>query len=522
MSALAVGEVGQALTPPVLLPYQQDWIADRSAVKVYEKSRRIGISWAEAADDALYAASDKGDDVWYIGYNRDMALEFIRDAADWARYYQLAASEIDETAIEDEDKSILAFRITFASGHRVTALSSRPANLRGKQGRVVIDEAAFHHDLPGLLKAALALLIWGGSLRVINTHNGDASEFNALVQDVRAGKFPYALHRTDIDEALAQGLYGRICLKLGQEYSAEAEAAWRAELFKLYGSTAEEELLCIPAQGGGVYLPRQLVESRMAPGRPVLRYSVDAAFTHLPKHIREAEVQDWCERELKPLLAKLDARRNHFLGEDFGRTGDLTVLAPLEEGLDLVRRVPFMVELRQMPFEQQRQILFYLCDHLPRFGKGAMDARGNGQYLAEVAVQRYGERVIAVMLSTEWYREQMPPFKAAFEDGGIELPQDALVLEDLRAVVMDKGVAKVPEGARTRAGGEQRHGDAAIALCLGYFASRQEIMVYDSRRVPLHGGQDGPGEHSERDADPDPVPRMVSRSAGFGLRKGAW
>ena len=507
----------------VLLPYQQAWVADHAPVKVYEKSRRIGISWAEAADDALYAASATGDDVWYIGYNRYMAQEFIRDAAEWARNYQLAASEIDELVLEDEDKDILSFRIVFASGNRVTALSSRPANLRGKHGRVVIDEAAFHHDLAGLLKAALALLIWGGSVRVISTHNGEDSEFNALVQDVRAGKFPYSLHRTDIDQALAQGLYRRICLKLGQAYSPEAEAAWRAELFELYGSTAEEELLCIPAQGGGVYLPRQLVESRMAPGRPVLRFTVDSAFTRLPKHIREAEADAWCERELKPLLAKLDGRRNHFLGEDFGRTGDLTVLAPIEEGLDLVRRVPFMVELRQMPFEQQRQILFYLCDRLPRFGKGAMDARGNGQYLAEVAQQRYGERVIAVMLSTEWYREQMPPFKAAFEDGGIEMPQDALVLEDLRAVVMDKGVAKVPEGARTRTGGEQRHGDAAIALCLGYFASRQEIAIYESHSVRPHGGRDGGFDDPlGRDADPDPVPRAIRRTAGFGLNRGAW
>jgi len=450
-----------------------------------------------------------------------MAQEFIRDAAEWARHYQLAASEIEETVLEDPDKNILAFRINFASGRRVTALSSRPANLRGKHGRVVIDEAAFHHDLPGLLKAALALLIWGGSVRIISTHNGEDSDFNALVQDVRAGKFPYSLYRTDIDQALAQGLYRRICLKLGQEYSKEAEAAWRAELFKLYGSTADEELLCIPAQGGGVYLPRQLVESRMKAGRPVLRFGVDSAFTLLPQHIREAEVADWCGRELGPLLAKLDARRNHFLGEDFGRTGDLTVLAPLEEGLDLVRRVPFLVELRNVPFEQQRQILFYLCDRLPRFGKGAMDARGNGQYLAEVAVQRYGERIVAVMLSTEWYREQMPPFKAAFEDGGIELPQDALVLEDLRAVTMDKGVAKVPDSARTHTGGEQRHGDAAIALALAYFASRQEVAIYESHSVRPRGRQEGSFDHpAERDADP--IPRAIRRTAGFGLNRGTW
>lgn len=507
-------------SPRVLLPYQRDWIGDQSPVKVYEKSRRVGISWAEAADDALYAASEGGQDVWYIGYNRDMALEFIRDTAEWARAYQLAASDMDELVIEDEDEQgrklqpIIAFRVTFASGHRVTALSSRPANLRGKQGRVVIDEAAFHHDLKGLLKAALALLIWGGSVRIISTHNGEDNEFNALIQDIRAGKLPYGLHRTDIDEALAQGLYERICLKLGKPYSKEAEAAWRDELFRIYGSTADEELLCIPAQGGGAYLPRTLIESRMKAGRPVLRLGFGAEFTLWPKDKRETEVDDWCECELAPLLKKLDPKRNHFLGEDFGRTGDLSVFVPMEEGLDLVRRVPFMVELRNVPFEQQRQILFYLCDRLPRFGKGALDARGNGQYLAEVAAQRYGERIVAVMLSVEWYRENMPPFKSAFEDAEIELPKDALVLEDLRAIAMEKGVAKVPDTARTKAGGEQRHGDAAIALALGHFASRQEVTVYASHPVRRHG--------QTADSEGDPTPRLIKRTAGFGLRKGAW
>lgn len=110
-------------TPPVLLPYQQRWIADEAPVRVCEKSRRIGLSWGMAAEASLTAASEKGMDVWYVGYNRDMAQEFIRDAGDWAKAYQLAASEMEEVVLTDEDRDILAFRINFPSGYRVTALS---------------------------------------------------------------------------------------------------------------------------------------------------------------------------------------------------------------------------------------------------------------------------------------------------------------------------------------------------------------------------------------------------------------
>lgn len=96
-------------TPSALLPYQQRWCADNSPVKLCEKSRRIGLSWGEAADTALLAASSGGMDAWYIGYNKDMALEFIRDCANWAKFYGLAAGEIEETEevfVEGDDKKI--------------------------------------------------------------------------------------------------------------------------------------------------------------------------------------------------------------------------------------------------------------------------------------------------------------------------------------------------------------------------------------------------------------------------------
>jgi phage FluMu gp28-like protein len=503
--------------PPVLLPYQQAWLADESQVKVYEKSRRIGISWAEAGDAALHAAKTSGSDVFYVGYDKDMARQFIDDAAFWARHYQLAASELEEAVFRDGDdegaRDIQTFRIRFDSGHEIVALSSAPRGFRSKQGRAVLDEAAFHGDLPALLKSAMAFLMWGGSVRIVSTHNGDDSPFNEMVQDVRAGKKPFSLHRTTFDEALAEGLYERICLRLGKDWSPAAEAEWRQGILTQYGDDADEELHCIPKAGGGAYLSRQLIEARMVADYPVLRLAFDDAFMRAPQHLREAEVRDWCERELAPLLERLDPKRAHSFGEDFGRSVDLTVIAPIEERLDLSRHVPFLLELRNVPFEQQKQVLFYLCDRLPRFMHGAMDARGNGQYLAEVAQQRYGEKIEPVMLSVEWYREQMPAFRAAFQDATIALPKDAEVMDDLRAIRMEKGIAKVPDTARTRdAKGGQRHGDAAIALALGHYASRQESISYEYHRVT-------------RDAAPDDDPperRVRTGNAGFGLQRGVW
>lgn len=477
-------------TTGILLPYQACWTSDHARVKVMAKSRRVGISWSEASDDVLWA-SEKGTsekrNVWYIGYTKDMALEFISDCANWARAYNLAASAMEETeevsadlVIENglavvKEQKILAYRITLESGWKITALSSCPRNLRGKQGRIVIDEAAFHEDLAGLIKSAMAMLIWGGDVRIISTHNGDDNDFNSLVQDIRAGRIKYSLHQIDFDEALSDGLCKRVFEVLGRDWSPDTEAIWRQEVIDFYGDDAEEELFCIPSQGSGVYLTRALIETCLSPDIPVIRYEQTRAFAEVADGIRRSEVEAWCEENLKPLLTDLDENRRHYFGEDFGRTGDLSVIIPLAEQQSANFKALFVLELRNMPFQQQEQILFYIVDRLPRFSFGALDARGNGQYLAERAMQQYGAgRIAEVMLSDKWYRENMPKYKSAFEDRSILLSKDADVIEDHRAFKVIKGIAKLPDKKTKGKDKKQRHGDSGIAGALAWFATGQE------------------------------------------------
>jgi len=458
--------------PAALLPYQQLWIADNAQVKVYLKSRRIGISWTEAADDTLLAASQNGMDVLYIGYSREMALEFIEDCGSWARHYQKAAEKIEEFVFNDEDKDILAYRISFASGYKIIALSSRPRSLRGKQGKIVIDEAAFHDDLPGLLKAAIAHLMWGGRVVIISTHNGEENPFNELISEIRAGKKKFSLHMTTLDDALAAGFYRRICLRTGTEYSKEAEIKWREDLIDDYGDDAAEELFCIAARGSGIYFPRALIESCMDAAIPVIRWSPKDDFVELPEAIRKAETDKWFSDNLDLLLKLLPKNQPVYFGFDCGRTGDLSVIWPLVEEPLLKYRAPFVIELRNTPFSTQEKILWDLINKLPRFGGGALDSRGIGAHLAETTMQKYGSwRIHQVMLTTETYREYMPIYKAAYEDRMISVPRDGDVLDDHRLVRMEKGIAKVPDDKRGKGrDGKQRHGDSAVAGMLAIYA----------------------------------------------------
>lgn len=470
---------GMANVPDaVLMGYQQRWIADTSQFKVAEKSRRVGLTWAEAADAVLTAAADVsagGMIVYYIGYNRDMAYEFIEACAMWARAFNRAAGAIEEGEEifrdnKDEEQSIKSFSVKFPSAFRIVALSSRPANLRGKQGVAIIDEAAIHMDFAGLLKAVMAFFMWGGKVRIISTHLGEANPFNELIQDMRTGKQPGSIHRIRFEDAIADGLYQRVCLRLGRQWSEAAQDEWVRSIYAMYRANAAEELDVIPSSGTGAYLPRALIMATQDAAVPVVRLAVDGAFTYLAPETREQRALEMFDDSLRGLLSSLPYLRT-FYGCDFARVNDLSVIWVVQEQPDCSLKTVLVLELRNMPYDQQRQLLFLVIRVLPRFSGGAHDKAGNGGYLAEAGAQEFGELVILqVHPSQGWYLANMPKLKAHFEDRTFTTPADADVLSDFRSIVKKGGVPKPSDKRETGADGLDRHGDAAVAAVMAVFA----------------------------------------------------
>jgi phage FluMu gp28-like protein len=469
---------------PILLGYQQRLVAScaANAVTVCEKSRRTGATWAAAAYAVTLSATaraDGGMDTLYMGTSHDMAKEFVDACAMWARALDKAVSTIGEMIfIDGSDRGVAALKIDFASGYSIVALSSKPRSLRGRQGFAILDEAAFVDNLPELMKAALAFLIRGGKVLVISTHNGGDNAFSALVTDIRAGRRRYGLVRFDLDDALKDGMLERIWLSTGDRWTPAAEARWREELIADYGEGADEELYCVPSQGSGAWLPAPLIEARMHEA-PVLRLAFPPAFALMPDQHRQSEVRRWIEQELDPVMrATLDENLMTGFGMDVGRHRDLSVLCPMQITRLMKRIVPFIVELSRVPFQQQEQIRDHLVRGLPRFIGGRTDAGGIGASLAESGVQRFGQAMQEVKFTTEWYRVEMPPLKAAFEDAAILIPRDAEIAADLRAFKTIRGVARLPDLRVKAAAGGTRHGDAGIALALAYAATRQPFQEY--------------------------------------------
>lgn len=506
---------GASELPAVLLPYQAGLLATTALHQfvVCEKSRRIGMTWAVGADAVLTAGAQRsagGMDVLYIGFNLDMAREFIDVCAMWAKSFLPAAGAVEEFIFTDQDedgaeKAINAFRISFASGFEIVALTSKPRSLRGRQGYVIFDEAAFHDELGEMLKAAMALLMWGGKVLVISTHDGEDNPFNRLIQDIRAGKRDGEIVRVTFDDAIADGLYERIAMVTGKPATEEARARWIAEIHGYYADGADEELHCIPARGSGAYISGASVEACMSDAHHVARLVAPSGFELRPIDERIAFVDAFLEDQVAPHLKRLDPERLVGLGEDFGRSVDLTVIMIGQERRDLDVVVPLVIELKNLPIEQQYQVICFVIDRIDRFLGGKFDATGNGLGLAERAQERFGfDRIEAVKLSQTYYLENAPAVRQHFQDQSIELPRDADIRDDMRMVKLVRGIPTIPDA---RSAG--RHGDAFVALMLMLAALKMDYQEASYDRVP-RGGR--PGDDGQR----------IAQTAGFGAREGLW
>lgn len=491
-SVRAIPDGFNPLADGVFMKHQTEWVNLMHSVDlaVAEKCRRSGITLATALDDTITAASIKsagGMNVFYIGDTKEKGLEFIGYCAKFARTIVesmggSAVSQIEQFLFEDQDtkggdsKHINAFRIRFASGFRIVALSSRPENIHGLQGIVDIDEAALHKDVRHVIESATALLIWGGKIRVISTHRGTKNPFNQLVADVRNGLYGKAadVFKITFDECVANGLYERVCFMQGKPCTEEGKKDWYTRIRKGYGprkSAMREELDAIPRDGDGSAIPGLWIERAMKEERPVLRWSLDDNFKYWSPEARAREAEAWIHKHVKPLLDALDKQNRWWFGMDFARKGHLSVITPVTKKTNLCRYVPFVMELHNCPIAQQKQVLWAFIAALPNLSGGAMDATGPGQSLAEETWEKWNS-VQEITFSQNWYRDNMGAFVDAFESDLMDIPRDREHDSDLRDLERVDGIIKLPKEATENDEGIARHGDYAISLALADFACR--------------------------------------------------
>ena len=430
-----------------LLPYQKRWVEDPVALKVIEKSRRIGISWAEAYAAVIHAAAGRGN-VYYQSYSQEMTRTFIDDCAEWAGYLQQGAAAAGEALLDDGANAVQAFRVHLASGKDIYAMPASPRIFRskGKPGDVaVIDEAAFLDDLEETLKAALAFATWGGYCRVISTHNGEGSAFASLLRDIRDGVRDGSAHRVTFADAVADGLYQRICSVSGQHWSPEAEARWIAGIRQTFQRHAGEELDCVPAAGSGAWLPWGTIRD--------------------------------CEDDLAGDPTAFTGGHT-WIGIDVARRRDLWVACVIEQVGDVFWLRDLRAK-RNIPFSQQRDIVRQLVSAY-RPLRVAVDQTGMGEAVVEQLADDHGSMTVEGVLMTGPARlDVATALREVVEDKRLRIPDDDALRADLHAIraeVGPTGAARLVAERSTTDG----HADRFWALALAVAAARSTTGPFEA------------------------------------------
>lgn len=461
----------------VLLGYQSQLLStvSETALTIVEKSRRIGATWALATDAVLRAGASReagGMNVMYISYAMDMTREFVDACAVFAKIFSQGLNSVDEYLFKDQsengDKDINAFRINFASGFKIQALSSAPRSLRGKQGLVIIDEAAFVDNLGELVKAAMAMVIWGAKVVVISTHDGVDNPFNRLLDDVRAGKQLGRTLKITFEDAINDGLYERISLMKGEEPTPEGKLKFIEEVRGYYGKDAGEELDCIPSAGGGSWIS--------------------------PADVSTATTADTIVGPLHYLGG------NCYVGWDVARKKDLSVITVYEDvNVKLVQREVIVMEgwtFKRQHKEFDRVMARY------RVVRANVDETGLGMAVCEAAQERHGKtRVHGINFSASSKLEMATVFRERFEEEAIQIAEDGLLRSDILAIKKSGGSSGVPVFVNDNQ--TDGHGDrfwsgalAALGAKVGYMpfayhsAARGSANTDDarSRRVKTTSG----------------------------------
>ena len=444
----------------LLLPYQRRWVQDMSRIKIMEKSRQIGISWASAyALVRRKVLTGAAFDAWVSSRDEIQAKLFLDDCKHFAELLKVVSEDLGIQVLDE--KGSTSYVLRFANGVKINSMSSSPDAQAGKRGDRLLDEFALHKDNRKLYAIAYPGITWGGQLEMVSTHRGSHNFFNQLIVEAREKGNPkkISLHRVTLEDALNDGFLYRLQEKLSPD--DERQEMDETDYFNFIkggcadGESFLQEYMCVPADDASAFLT----------------YDQIAACEYERNPERLFDTADFSDlSESKALYAGVDVGRNH----------DLTVIwvNSYEGERHLCRR---LICLKGMSFSRQEEILYPILA-LPNLRRCCIDASGLGMQLAERAAERFGRyRVESIKFSGPVKEELAYPFRTCFEDLNIRIPADPKLRSDLRAIKKETTASGNIRFSADR--GENGHSDRFWAGALAIHARGKSTVP--CRMIPL-------------------------------------
>lgn len=468
----------------LLLPYQVRYLRDRSPMKKWVKSRRIGGTWTQSLEDVLDCVDKPGLKVWFSSADLSAGkeyLDYVRMWVDVANLLvqtvvvledELGSGDVTPAAIEVADPTeATATVVEFHNGSKICILSSNPSSFRSKGGKVVLDEFAHHGRDRDLWTAAQPVAgAWGFDIRILSTLKGKGNAFYRLgnpefnrpdpdrpdpdqiddQDDDDVAGSDWSVHTVTIDQAVADGMYDRVM----RRPTTERERYLYIRRLRRQCLTQEqfdEEFRCIPNDEGHAFLSYPLIES--------------------------------AERDA--ILGLDQVKGPLYVGMDIGRKRDLSVIYAAEVvGQTLVTRR--MVEMEKTRFAEQKRVLWEILSH-PRFVRASIDANGIGAQLAEEAQEFFGVYRVDAVTPTAAIKDALATrLHQELEDGTLHIPRHERQKEGLHAV---RKTVSATNQARYDAQHDEQNGHAdhfwALAHCVAAARSGGQAPADALSRPPV-------------------------------------
>ena len=480
MKSILIAAAG--LAGHLWLPYQVAWINDTAEAAIWEKSRRIGADYCES----YRCVTDRTGgrrlcDYWYSSADESAAIEFAEYVKTWLTLLEKAFELITKTElVEGRDHLKMTFRLPEIDGQRprITVMTSSPKRFRSKGGDVCLSELAFHEQAREMWKAAAPVTTWGGQIRILSSHNGVDSIFNELVMQARKHEdpelygqpkstdFKASVHRTDIYDAVADGLCDRInevngTGKTEEEFIADLKS--RCATIEVW----EEEFECVPSKQGGSFFPHALLKPCVTDRSAVPTDDLDTFVADI------ALRSSGCTR--------LSA------GADIGRSNDRFVIWMW--GRSGTKRVCVGVLVYQ---NQRFDVMEHAINTIMKrsFGKLrvnriCIDKTGLGMQIAERMETRHRSRAEGVTITSAVKEDMFTRLRAGVEEITVELPDDSVTLSDISSI--RKEVTAAGNVRYSAAKNEHGHADRATAAALGLVADESAKSVMKSFAIAGEG-----------------------------------
>jgi phage FluMu gp28-like protein len=433
------------------LPYQDRWIDDAAPLKISEKSRRVGFTYATSYRAFKKCLERRNFTQWVSSRDMLTAKEFITDyVARWCKLANVVAKGIAGENVEvfDPVKDIRAFIVEFPqTGSRIVSLSSTPEVFAGKGGDVILDELDLHENAGSAYDMARPCTTWGGQVEIVSAYKVDGSPnsvFAKLCQDARGSNpMKASLHRVTLDDAIAQGFVERVNQVANSTYTREdframIRAGCRTE------SAFQSQYMCNPQDDGGALLPYELVFACEATPEAIAAVPVSAPA---------------------------------YLGIDVGRKHDLSVFWLLRRVGDVLWTTQIRTlakTLFRVQFEEASKLI--RAENVQRC---CIDATGIGAQLAEDLRLTFGARVEEVKFTHPVQMEVGMPMLPLFQDRGIRIPAEQSVREGLHKV---RKTVTAANNVRLEADSDEAgHADEFWACALAVHAAHNRAAYFEPK-----------------------------------------